>query len=306
MRFAGIVVTYNRKEELIKNIRSVLEQNVQLDMYYIIDNCSTDGTRHYLEEQGILPSPKIKYISLEENLGGAGGFYNGVKVAYQDGYDFVCLMDDDGRPSNKETFHYLFEAALELYKKNKLLMINSLVVCDEKADRLSFGLKKMTTRNEIEKECVDSIFYNHINPFNGTLISRELIECIGYPNKDFFIRGDEVDFQSRAKKGGAIIATVTNSIYYHPTFELLPLRWKGEIVYVGICPPWKGYYLVRNYTYRLKRDEGLLQAIKEFIFQLYITRKCNPDYKACMKLLFKGFFDGITGKLGKRVEPGQK
>ena len=48
MSFAGVVVTYNRKEELVKNINAVLDQKKPFDCFYIIDNCSTDATYDFL------------------------------------------------------------------------------------------------------------------------------------------------------------------------------------------------------------------------------------------------------------------
>ena len=43
MKTAGVVVTYNRKDELIKNIKSILSQSYVVDKYYIIDNHSSDN-----------------------------------------------------------------------------------------------------------------------------------------------------------------------------------------------------------------------------------------------------------------------
>lgn len=306
MSFAGVVVTYNRKEELVKNINAVLDQKKPFDCFYIIDNCSTDGTYDFLEENGVFNHKNIKFIKLYDNIGGAGGFYTGLKKAYDDGYDYICLMDDDGRPINQDTFSILYEAAVKIHNENEKLMINSLVVCEESCNELSFGIGGMKTRSEIVEASTDGQYWGLINPFNGTLISRELIDEIGFVNKEFFIRGDEVDFQSRATKAGAYISTVVDSIYYHPSADLTPMRWRGETVYVGVCPPWKGYYLVRNYTYRIKRDSGYIAAVKEFIFQVYLTFKCNPKWKDCMWLMFKGFLDGMNGRLGKRIKPGQK
>lgn len=306
MKCAGVVVTYNRKDDLLKNIESVKNQSRKFDRFYIIDNCSTDGTYDFLIEKKCLATEWIKYIRLPQNIGGAGGFYVGLKSAYEEGYDFIIMMDDDGRPANTETFSQLIEHAEKLYNDKKMLMLNSLVVCDDEKEQLSFGISTMSKASEVVNNSDGGLVYGYINPFNGTLITRELVEKIGFPNKDFFIRGDEVDYQSRAKKANALIATVVNSIYYHPTAELLPVKWRGRIIHVGICSPWKGYYLVRNYVYRIKRDEGIIPAIKQFVFQVYITKKCNPQANECMKLLFKGFCDGMRGKLGMRVCPGEK
>ena len=52
MKTAGVVVTYNRKEELVKNIRAILSQSYVVDRYYIIDNHSSDNTEQLLKEEG--------------------------------------------------------------------------------------------------------------------------------------------------------------------------------------------------------------------------------------------------------------
>ena len=38
-------------------------------------------------------------ITLPENMGGAGGFHEGIKYAFEHGFDYIWLMDDDGVPS---------------------------------------------------------------------------------------------------------------------------------------------------------------------------------------------------------------
>ena len=69
MKIAAVVVTFNRKEYLVKNIEALLAQvNAPMDIL-IIDNASTDGTeetiRHYMDAGQIL------YENTGENLGGA-------------------------------------------------------------------------------------------------------------------------------------------------------------------------------------------------------------------------------------------
>ena len=93
MKTACIVVTYNRKEELLKNIQALLTQSLVADNIYIIDNAGTDGTEECLKSEGILNRKEIIYIRLQENTGGAGGFYEGLKTAHQKGYDYYILME---------------------------------------------------------------------------------------------------------------------------------------------------------------------------------------------------------------------
>ena len=104
----------------------------------------------------------------------------------------------------------------ELYLE--ILLLNSLVTYD--GVNLSFGFSSTIDKNKqldsIEKEKIGNILYNKVNPFNGTLISKELVEKIGYPRKEFFCGRDETDYLKRSEKVGATIATILNSVYYHP------------------------------------------------------------------------------------------
>ena len=63
MKFAVVIVTYNRKELLKECIHSVLTQLVPIQQVIIVDNASTDGTETILAEykpsvtQSCFPDP---------------------------------------------------------------------------------------------------------------------------------------------------------------------------------------------------------------------------------------------------------
>ncbi|MGC9001313.1 MAG: hypothetical protein ACP5J2_10155, partial [Caldisericum sp.] len=44
---------------------------------------------------------RLHYVRMHENTGGAGGFHEGVKRAYERGYDWLWLMDDNTIPTNE-------------------------------------------------------------------------------------------------------------------------------------------------------------------------------------------------------------
>ena len=68
----AVVVTFNRKELLRRNLAALTSQtHSDLDIM-IIDNASTDGTREYVDD--IVKANNITYVCLKENIGGAGGF----------------------------------------------------------------------------------------------------------------------------------------------------------------------------------------------------------------------------------------
>lgn len=297
----AVIVTYNRKMLLKENIEMLLKQTIHFDYILIVDNCSNDGTYEMLVELGWLNGNQIMYIKTESNIGGAGGFYVGTKKAYDLGADWILLMDDDGKAENERTFNLLLDVANKMHKKNKLLFVNSLV---QQGDLLSFKIDNAYTVDEAIGMSSEGIIKNAANPFNGTLLSRELVGIIGYPNKDFFIKGDEVDYKQRAYDAGADVVTVVDSRYIHPRPETYEKKVLGIKVPFFVEAPWKEYYAARNFTYMYKRKKHYKAIIFELIFVKLLaifTMDC-PKIEA-IKMLFKGVKDGWNGHLGPIVRP---
>lgn len=301
---AGVIVTYNRKELLGQNINMLLCQTKIFDYIFVIDNCSTDGTYEYLKEKGWLDTDRFIYIKTDSNIGGAGGFYTGVKAAYEAGADWIVLMDDDGKAGDEHTFEILFEVADRFYKEgkgNQKLFVNSLV---QQGDLLSFKIGNIYTVADAVKFSSNGILEGAANPFNGTLISRELVSEIGYPNKEFFIKGDEVDFKQRALDAGAYIATVVDSRYIHPMPKTQERKVLGIKVPFFVEAPWKEYYAARNFTYMYKQKGWYKGLVFELIFvKLLAVFSMKCPKKKTIKMVFKGIYDGWTGKLGPTVIP---
>ncbi|HSA99962.1 MAG TPA: glycosyltransferase, partial [Anaerolineales bacterium] len=95
----AIVVSYNRKQLLLSCINALLGQSADCDIL-IVDNDSTDGTHALLVELSVLENPRVYYLRLRENLGGAGGFATGMWYAMRQGWEWMWLMDDDALPDS--------------------------------------------------------------------------------------------------------------------------------------------------------------------------------------------------------------
>ena len=298
---AAVIVTFNRKELLSENIRMLLKQTRPFDKIFIVDNCSTDGTPEYLQEQGWMDDPQFVYVKTHANIGGAGGFYTGTKAAYEAGADYIVLMDDDGRAADEHTFENLLREAERLHAENPKLFVNSLV---RQGELLSFKMGSKYTVAEALAATKDGILDGEANPFNGTLVSRELVAEIGYPNPDFFIKGDEVNYKQRSFDAGAKVVTVVDSDYIHPRPETNERTVLGRKVPFFVEAPWKEYYAARNFTYMYKQN-GWYKAIAfELVFVkllAILTMKCKKT--AAVKMLAKGVKDGWQGKLGATVKP---
>ena len=136
-KICAVVVTFNRKELLINCLNAINEQTYKPHTVIIVDNASTDGTKDLVKQNGycniMLNGINYQYLLLPNNQGGAGGFYNGIKTAYEseENFDAVWVMDDDGIPDClqlNEMIPYL----------NKYDFISPLVIAKEDNTKMAF------------------------------------------------------------------------------------------------------------------------------------------------------------------------
>lgn len=301
---SAVIVTYNRKKLLYENIKMLLCQTYKIDKIYVVDNCSTDGTYEFLREQELMNNPNFIYVKTESNIGGAGGFYLGVKRAYEDGADWIVLMDDDGKAEDNHTIEQLMNVAERLYMNNtaeKKIYVNALVL---QKDMLSFKMGQYYTVEAACSAAVDGVLEGLASPFNGTLLSKELVEEIGYPNKDFFIKGDEVDYKHRAFDAGAYVCTAVKSRYVHPRPETYERDVLGKKVPFFVEAPWKEYYAARNFTYMYKQKKRYKSIAFELIFvKLLAIMQLKCEKWKTIKMVIRGVCDGWNGNLGATVMP---
>lgn len=299
LKFCSIVVTYNRKELLEKNIIAQLKQSLIPDNIIVIDNNSTDNTYEFLLKNNMYDG-KVLYFNTGKNIGGAGGFNFGINKAYELGFDLFLLMDDDGRYLKYDSIEILYSYSKKYF--DVPFLINSLVLRDN--DNLTFSLGKhypqsyTAFKNNNIKEVK-----NTVNPFNSTLLNKKLVDLIGYPNKDFFIKGDEIDYMRRAISNNAIVMTCCDSLYFHPSYEDDSNNSKVPFVkiYKQLEAPWKEYYKIRNSTYS-KNGKNFNEYFKT-ILKTYLVKCDNP--KLIRRFIKKGYNDGKNGILGITVLPGQ-
>ena len=77
-----VIVTFNRLEKLKKALSCYEKQTSPFRNLILVNNCSTDGTKEYIDEWQREKTFFGKIvIHTDENLGGSGGFYLGQKKA---------------------------------------------------------------------------------------------------------------------------------------------------------------------------------------------------------------------------------
>src|SRR5690242_788769 len=227
----AIVVTYNRQKLLAECITALRNQTRTIDKILVINNGSTDNTESWLKQQN-----DVEFIT-QKNLGSGGGFNCGIRIAFENNYDWLWLMDDDGYP-REDALQNLLDG-----NEEKLCLRNCAVINRE--DRRSFVWKtgNYATIDEVNEEIIE----NFAHPFNGTLLHKTLIQKVGLPRKELFIWGDETEYYHRIiTKHKIPFYTKTNSIHYHPAAVY---SYKSDWDYSS---NWKMYFYVRNRLHILK------------------------------------------------------
>lgn len=287
-----VVVTFNRKRLLKDCLDAIVNQTLKPQHVYIVDNASSDGTENSVKEWGYwnreVNDINFEYILMPANTGGAGGFHTGIKIAYETHlYDAVWVMDDDGIPE-QDCLKHLVEYLGNYH------FISPLVVSRENKNELSFYDGSI---EEFQKNAKNNVITNAANPFNGVLFSKELIAKIGYPKKEMFIWGDEVNYQFRARKHGFVDVTIVDALHYHPKDRQKILQINNLLQVIEVDSSWKLYCLIRNRVYNYKKFSTRRVAFKKikwlFKSYLYYSLKIKKDI-GMFYLVIKAIYDGLN------------
>ena len=312
----AILVSFNRKDLLVRCIEAVSMQTYPVQSILVVDNASSDGTFEHLCHKGFIQnrevneSPNVvgqlgdhidfRYIQLKKNIGGAGGFHTGLKAAFELGtFDYFWVMDDDGYPSAS-----CLQNLMEHVQGQDYLMPVSIDI-DNHA-QLSWPSRMPNGKRTIMYEELKAAWgkvMDYIFPFNGSLMSQKLVAEVGYPNKDLFIWGDEYDHYWRCIRKGFKPITITQAQFYHPANKMEYVPILGGLIKVPFSESKLRFTcLIRNSTY-LDRNYGKTYKIipKLFIyFWLFIfTRKGDwagfRHYLLCVK-------DGLEKKFDRHLQ----
>jgi len=292
-----VLVTFNRKDLLLKCIGLLKLQSYIYINILIIDNASSDNSYEYISNQINFIQNNIKWIRLENNIGGAGGFYEGIKYALEQDAEYIWMMDDDGYPA-EDCLEKLYNSLL----KKKLDAISPLQININDHNQLAFPVwvNKKQVRGHIDQIPKDTFIEKEANLFNGLLMHRSVVEKVGLPRKEFFIRGDEVEYTKRFLKNNIKFGTLTSAKFYHPSDDTERVSCLfGKVVIRDAHSDFKNYYMFRNRAVAFIEDGNALLLPLDFIRYSYyflIHKKFNWSG---LKLWCIATYDGIKGKLGR-------
>ncbi len=274
MNIAGVVILYNPKDDVIKNIESYLEE---LDCLFVFDN--TDFPNEKLVEK-IKLLPRVQYISFFDNMGIAFALNTVLKAASS--YHFLLTMDQDSR---------FYPGMMKRYKK----LLESNYNKDNSVAMFSVHYDGLPESNEVN----DVVIVERAIT-SGSILNVEIAKNIGGFDENLFI--DEVDneFCYRTQLNGYKILCFPQIKMMHHLGNPIPGSLFG-VKFRGLNHnKLRKYYITRNNVYVMKKYPKFksyccIELIKIFIKLLLV----EPDKADRFLYMCKGVKDALTGKMGK-------
>lgn len=269
------ILTFNRKKELAQTLQKIEEQDYKNVEIIIVDNASSDGTDKMIKEN----YPDVKYFKTEKNIG-VSAWNKGFQEAKG---DFVFVLDDDSYPLKTS-----IEDGLEYMDANPkcgVLGYNIFNTLKQKSQTEGFPEKSW-------------LFVGC-----GALIRKEVIDKVGYFDKNYFIYLHEMDYAIRVYDAGYTVDYAKNLTVIHDQ----SLRSRGK----NSKDPDTSSYIF-YYTYLSFITFLFLRFDKKYAF-IYGLKYSLNRFIVCIKYFYlftfvKGFFVNIKSipKLLKQSKPVNK
>ena len=284
-RVATVVVTYNRKELLLENIKSLMQQTRAKEQdIIIIDNNSTDGTYEVLQQH--IVNNDIIYCNTGANLGGAGGFNYGMRYALEAGYDYVWVMDDDCMPAANclDVFlTYEKEHAGECGFLSSKVLWQDGKICVMNVPRATM----YRNNKDFSSKAVSVSMASFVSFF----VPASVVKDVGLPIKDFFIWTDDWEFSRRISLKYPCYL-LNESVVTHKSKSNIGANIATE----SAERLDRFFYLYRNdvYLYRREGMQGFLYETVRLSYH-FLTILLKSDNKILrLKKLYQGTVAGFS------------
>ncbi|WP_048717621.1 glycosyltransferase family 2 protein [Bacillus sp. 522_BSPC] len=284
-RICAIVVTYNRKQLLMECINKLLSQTLSLDEIIIIDNASTDNTISEIRSR--YSEDEVTILPLEQNVGGAGGFYEGLKYAKTKGYEWIWILDDDTIPE-LDCIEQLIETKDKFSNTMKPLLLASRVNwIDGTLHPMNLPTVKNRDNEKLFMAARNGCISIRSTSFVSLLINRSLIEQYGLPIKEYFIWNDDLEYTSRILKNEFGVVVPKSVVKHKTKVKYTPIESAGARYYYEVR---NKIWLLKTTSFSKKEKIRIFISVIRGIFQFIKLNKLNA---ISIKTISKGLFDGL-------------
>ena len=239
-KISVILVNYNGKEYNDKCIASILGSTISRQIQVVVvDNASTDDSLAMLQKKWGA-NEQVSILALDENYGFSKANNEGICLAMEQGMEYFLLLNND-----TEIEPDTIERMLSCQQEKKAIVVPKVLYADKRDTIWCAGgsfspiVRKSIQRglNQIDRGQYD---VNEECQFaNGCamLLSKEIINKIGFLDERFFLYYEDTEYSMRATENDTKIWYCAEAVVYH--------KVNGSTK--GNEKPANAYYISRNW-----------------------------------------------------------
>lgn len=279
---AVIICNYNKKEYVLKCIKSVMDLAFRDYDLYVVDNASTDGSAAAIEEAY---GAKVILLRNKENQGGSGGFNTGIRAALAKGYKYLYLLDNDvilDEQALTELYNYLETHENVGIAGSLLYSLDNPVEIQEMGatiDWTNFYIKPHF-KGELENNAFPVELECDYVPACSMLVRTEVVQKAGLMDEGNFIYWDDIEWGYRIKQQGYRVVAYSKSKVWHKMGVAAKINTFGT------------YYFWRNRVHfflkTLDREElpRFAERLFDEVFQAMYACNYTGKYNIARTILF--------------------
>lgn len=298
-RVGAVICNYNKKDDVLNCIESVLESKYTDYDLYVVDNASADDSVEAIREKY---GDKVTLIVNEENLGGSGGFNTGLRAALKEGYEYVYCLDNDvlvDENAMGELVNFLDTHPESGMAGSRVYNMEEPAIIQQFGQIVDFD-EYCTEAKHIGKQHGDAdipeVEYSDAVAACSLMVRKSLIDKIGLMPEDNFLYWDDTEWGYRCNLAGFKVASVGSSVVLH--------RMGAKKETVNTFPT---YYAWRNWIYFFmkytpKKDwEKMCDTFLNSVFEVQYEGMYRGEYNRAKTVMF-AYDDAIHGVRGKAGE----
>lgn len=260
-----LVLTYNAPRALERCLTAIAAQTVRPSTVVVVDNAGSTPTEEVVARvEGL----DVQILRLASNTGPAGGHAAGLRHFLASDLPQAWVMDDDCVPEPT----CLEELEAERRKHDRPALVFPTWIDEPSGEVVNWPA------------------------WCGFLLAREVVEDVGLPREDFFWWAEDTEYlHFRIPVAGHPVARAEAARVLH-----------GRVRAGARKPAWKVYYEVRNSVYyrlwvQRRRGRRFYRLGRTLLRMLGGVLLREDDRPRKLWMYVRGVFDGLFGRLGKRV-----
>lgn len=288
----AVVVTHNRRALLERCLAALKQQSAPCDVL-VVDNASTDGTERWLAEQAAQDS-RLRLYRSAENLGGAGGFHTGMRLALEAGYEWLWIMDDDSLAA-PTALEKLLAADRALAGEYGWLSSRALWT-DGTPCRMN--VQRRTPYRDIT-DFTGCLVPSVMASFVSLFLRAETARRFGLPLKEFFIWTDDWEYTRRiSRRLPCYVCTESMVVHAMRHNTVVDIATDSE----ERLPRYRYAYRNDVYLYRREGVAGWLWLLAKDGY--HTARLLLAGRPKRIAIIWKGFWEGVRFRV--QAEAGEE